>query len=251
MNRIRMLPVFVGIAAVCVLLASCAKEQTNVVAVIANRSGHDVTSISITPSTSDMWDTEYLEEVFADGDSFAADLGTYFADEVPQFNILVRGEDGERLYDSAVEAIGFDIGTDDYIVFLPPEETAGIVICNEDEFNALYDVRTAPSDGEDDTEEAAEEDTIDELAAYIGCFKPEKPDKTPERAVYAAGVGAAFQQHDARAKKQAYAKVSFRAVARQNIFHNIRHLILLFCIHVARFCRLLEGVGRLDGLCRL
>lgn len=73
-------------------LTACAaaEPEVSVSVTLVNRSGQDISSISITPSTSSEWDTEYVDGVFADGDSIEAGLGTYKESEVPDaYNILI------------------------------------------------------------------------------------------------------------------------------------------------------------------
>ena len=73
-------------------LTACAaaEPEVSVSVTLVNRSGQDISSISITPSTSSEWDTEYVDGVFADGDSIEAGLGTYKKSEVPDaYNILI------------------------------------------------------------------------------------------------------------------------------------------------------------------
>ena len=103
------------------LLTGCSEKETSVSVTLVNRSGHSISSISITPSTSSDWDTEFVDGMFYDGGSIEAGLGTYKESEVPQlWNILVYGDEDYILYDTTVDELDFELTDGDYIVFLPP-----------------------------------------------------------------------------------------------------------------------------------
>ena len=129
-------------------------------------SGCDISSISITPSTSTEWDTEYVDGVFADGESIEAGLGTYKESEVPDtYNILVYNGENYILYDTSVDELDIELHDGDYIVFLPPE--------GEVPFDVVSDYDPSAYDTEDEWIEEPDY-TIDEtadIAPYAGCWK--------------------------------------------------------------------------------
>ena len=155
-------------------LSGCGEEQEQTVSVtLANQSGHGITSISITPSTSTEWDTELVDGTFMDGETMDRNLGTYKKSEVPDtWNILVYGEDNTILYDTTVDEVDFQIKDGDYIVFDTPEEAISIIICTADEYETLYADYEAASN-EDlaaglDAEEVA---ALGDISGYTGCWR--------------------------------------------------------------------------------
>lgn len=102
MKKIRKLLLVTLAAALCaLLLTGCGEKEVSVSVTLVNHSGHDISSISITPSTSTEWDTEFVDGTFADGESFSAGLGTYKESEVPDtYNILVYNDENYILYDT-------------------------------------------------------------------------------------------------------------------------------------------------------
>ena len=155
-------------------LSGCGAEQEQTVSVtLANQSGHGITSISITPSTSTEWDTELVDGTFMDGETMDRNLGTYKESEVPDtWNILVYGEDNTILYDTTVDEVDFQIKDGDYIVFDTPEEAISIIICTADEYETLYADYEAASN-EDlaaglDAEEVA---ALGDISGYTGCWR--------------------------------------------------------------------------------
>ena len=74
MKKIRALLLVLLAAMLCALLAGCGEKDVSVSVTLVNRSGCDISSISITPSTSTEWDTEYVDGVFADGESIEAGI---------------------------------------------------------------------------------------------------------------------------------------------------------------------------------
>ena len=95
MKKIRKLLLVTLAAALCaLLLTGCGEKEVSVSVTLVNHSEHDISSISITPSTSTEWDTEFVDGTFADGESFSAGLGTYKESEVPDtYNILVYNDE--------------------------------------------------------------------------------------------------------------------------------------------------------------
>ena len=149
-------------------LSGCGEEQEQTVSVtLANQSGHGITSISITPSTSTEWDTEFVDGTFADGESFSAGLGTYKESEVPDtYNILVYNDENYILYDTTVDELDFTIRDGDYIIFLPPEGDVPIEIAHDYD-PADYELDYAP------TGYTEEELSGGDLSGYTGCWKLE------------------------------------------------------------------------------
>ena len=158
------------LAALCLLLAlsGCGEKEEPLNVTLANHSGHDITSISITPSTSDEWDTELVDGTFQSGDTMEVSLGSYKPSELPEFNILVYNEESYVLYENNIDEVDFAIHDGDYIVFLSPDGDDSIVVCTSDEYDTLY----AGSDTEDVTGYTAEElgQTAD-ISGYAGCWK--------------------------------------------------------------------------------
>ena len=99
MKHTRWILVLLLSAVLLLTLTACGEPEpeVSVSVTLVNRSGCDISSISITPSTSTEWDTEYVDGVFADGESIEAGLGTYKESEVPDtYNILVYNGEARR-----------------------------------------------------------------------------------------------------------------------------------------------------------
>ena len=149
------------------LLAGCGEKDVSVSVTLVNRSGRDISSISITPSTSSDWDTEFVDGMFHDGESIESGLGTYKESEVPSaYNILVYNDENYILYDTSVDELDFAIQDGDYIIFLPPEGEVPIEIAHD------YD----PSDYDEADEtayvsEETEPTLSGDLSGYTGCWK--------------------------------------------------------------------------------
>ena len=132
MKKIRALLLVLLAAMLCALLAGCGEKDVSVSVTLVNRSGRDISSISITPSTSSDWDTEFVDGMFHDGESIESGLGTYKESEVPDtYNILVYNDENTILYDTSVDELDFAIQDGDYIVFLPPEGEVPIEITHD------------------------------------------------------------------------------------------------------------------------
>ena len=168
MKKIRKLLLVTLAAALCaLLLTGCGEKEVSVSVTLVNHSGHDISSISITPSTSTEWDTEFVDGTFADGESFSAGLGTYKESEVPDtYNILVYNDENYILYDTTVDELDFTIRDGDYIVFLPPEGDVPIEIAHDYD-PADYELDYAP------TGYTEEELSGGDLSGYTGCWKLE------------------------------------------------------------------------------
>ncbi len=123
MKKTRNLLLVLLAAMLCLLLLTgCGEKDVTVSVTLANHSGRDISSISITPSTSSDWDTEFVDGTFSDGETLEANLGTYKESEVPSaYNILVYNDENYILYDTSVDELDFAIQDGDYIIFLPPE----------------------------------------------------------------------------------------------------------------------------------
>ena len=68
MKKVRNLLLVLLAAVLCLLLLTgCGEKEEPVNITLANHSGHGITSISITPSTSDEWDTELVDGIFQSG----------------------------------------------------------------------------------------------------------------------------------------------------------------------------------------
>ena len=94
------------LAALCLLLAltGCGEKEQSVHVTLYNQSGHDITSVCITPASSDDWGENFLDETLADGNGVTIGLGTYKESEVPtEWNILVYGEENYILYETDVD----------------------------------------------------------------------------------------------------------------------------------------------------
>lgn len=146
MKKIRKLLLVTLAAALCaLLLTGCGEKEVSVSVTLVNHSGHDISSISITPSTSTEWDTEFVDGTFADGESFSAGLGTYKESEVPDtYNIIVYNSEDTILYDTSVDELDFAIQDGDYIIFLPPEGDVPIEIAHDYD-PADYELDYAPT----------------------------------------------------------------------------------------------------------
>ena len=166
MKKIRKLLLVTLAAALCaLLLTGCGEKEVSVSVTLVNHSGHDISSISITPSTSTEWDTEFVDGTFADGESFSAGLGTYKESEVPDtYNILVYNDENYILYDTTVDELDFTIRDGDYIIFLPPEGDVPIEIAHDYD-PADYELDYAP------TGYTEEELSGGDLSGYTGCWK--------------------------------------------------------------------------------
>ena len=168
MKKIRKLLLVTLAAALCaLLLTGCGEKEVSVSVTLVNHSGHDISSISITPSTSTEWDTEFVDGTFADGESFSAGLGTYKESEVPDaYNIIVYNSEDTILYDTSVDELDFAIQDGDYIIFLPPEGDVPIEIAHDYD-PADYELNYAP------TGYTEEELSGGDLSGYTGCWKLE------------------------------------------------------------------------------
>ena len=168
MKKIRNLLLALLAAALCMaLLTGCGEKEVSVSVTLVNHSGHDISSISITPSTSTEWDTEFVDGTFADGESFSAGLGTYKESEVPDtYNIIVYNSEDTILYDTSVDELDFAIQDGDYIIFLPPEGDVPIEIAHDYD-PADYELDYAP------TGYTEEELSGGDLSGYTGCWKLE------------------------------------------------------------------------------
>ena len=133
MKKIRNLLLVLLAAALCmVLLTGCGEKDVSVSVTLVNHSGRDISSISITPSTSSDWDTEFVDGMFHDGESIDAGLGTYKESEVPDtYNILVYNDENYILYDTSVDELDFALRDGDYVVFLPPEGEVPIEVTHD------------------------------------------------------------------------------------------------------------------------
>ena len=121
----KMLAAALGCVLSALLLTGCGEKDVTVSVTLVNRSGREISSISITPSTSTEWDTEFVDGAFADGETISASLGTYKESEVPSaYNILVYNDENYILYDTSVDELDFAIQDGDYIIFLPPAATS-------------------------------------------------------------------------------------------------------------------------------
>ena len=168
MKKVRNLLLVLLAAVLCLLLLTgCGEKDVTVSVTLANRSGREISSISITPSTSTEWDTEFVDGAFADGETISANLGTYKESEVPSaYNILVYNDENYILYDTSVDELDFAIQDGDYIIFLPPEGEVPIEIAHD------YD----PSDYDEADEtayvsEETEPTLSGDLSGYTGCWK--------------------------------------------------------------------------------
>ena len=133
MKKVRNLLLVLLAAVLCLLLLTgCGEKDVTVSVTLVNRSGREISSISITPSTSTEWDTEFVDGAFADGETISANLGTYKESEVPSaYNILVYNDENYILYDTSVDELDFAIQDGDYIIFLPPEGEVPIEIAHD------------------------------------------------------------------------------------------------------------------------
>ena len=167
MKKIRALLLVLLAAMLCALLAGCGEKDMSVSVTLVNRSGRDISSISITPSTSSDWDTEFVDGMFHDGESIESGLGTYKESEVPDtYNILVYNDENTILYDTSVDELDFAIQDGDYIVFLPPEGEVPIEITHDYDPSA-YELDYEP------TGYTEEELSGGDLSGYTGCWKLE------------------------------------------------------------------------------
>ncbi len=146
MKKVRNLLLVLLAAVLCLLLLTgCGEKDVTVSVTLVNRSGREISSISITPSTSTEWDTEFVDGAFADGETISANLGTYKESEVPSaYNILVYNDENYILYDTSVDELDFAIQDGDYIIFLPPEGDVPIEIAHDYD-PADYELDYAPT----------------------------------------------------------------------------------------------------------
>ena len=118
------------LAALCLLLAltGCGEKEQSVHVTLYNQSGHDITSVCITPASSDDWGENFLDETLADGNGVTIGLGTYKESEVPtEWNILVYGEENYILYETDVDEVDFTMHDGDCVGFQSLEEAISIV----------------------------------------------------------------------------------------------------------------------------
>ena len=144
----------------CLSLAACGGEaEEDVVVTVANQSGQDITSLSIAATTSDEWGEDFVHVVFQDGELMEVALGAYKPSELPGFNILAYGEDGDVLYDTNAE---FTVCNGDYIILESPYDNPGITICTSDEYDDLF--------ADYDPYFVEEPQSVD-ISGYTGCWK--------------------------------------------------------------------------------
>ena len=166
------------LAALCLLLAltGCGEKEQSVHVTLYNQSGHDITSVCITPASSDDWGENFLDETLADGNGVTIGLGTYKESEVPtEWNILVYGEENYILYETDVDEVDFTMHDGDCVVFQSPEEAISIVVCTDAEYQELYADYT-PGAAAEEVEEAAGMDVNEmgdagDISGYTGCWK--------------------------------------------------------------------------------
>ena len=168
MKKARNLLLVLLAAVLCLLLLTgCGEKDVTVSVTLVNRSGREISSISITPSTSTEWDTEFVDGAFADGETISANLGTYKESEVPSaYNILVYNDENYILYDTSVDELDFAIQDGDYIIFLPPEGEVPIEIAHDYD-PSDYDEADATAYVSEETEPTLSGD----LSGYTGCWK--------------------------------------------------------------------------------
>ena len=87
MKKIRALLLVLLAAMLCALLAGCGEKDVSVSVTLVNRSGRDISSISITPSTSSDWDTEFVDGMFHDGESIESGLEVCFLSFQSKFEV--------------------------------------------------------------------------------------------------------------------------------------------------------------------
>ena len=143
----------------CLCLAACGEKEEDVMVTVANQSGQDITSLSIAATTSDEWGEDFVHIVFQDGELMEVALGAYKPSELPGFNILAYGEDGDVLYDTNAE---FTVCNGDYIILESPYDNPGITICTSDEYDDLF---------ADYDPYFVEEPQIVDISGFTGCWK--------------------------------------------------------------------------------
>lgn len=151
----------------CLCLAACGEAEEDVIVTVANQSGQDITSLSIAATTSDEWGEDFVHIVFQDGELMEVSLGAYKPSELPGFNILAYGEDGDVLYDTNAE---FTVYNGDYIILESPYDNPGITICTEDEFYDLY-AEYYPVVDEEPVGYPEEELQAIDISGFTGCWK--------------------------------------------------------------------------------
>ena len=170
MKSMKKLLAAVSAAVLCLLLLTgCGEKEALLEVTLVNQSGRSISSISITPATSTEWDTEYVDGMFADGESMDVSLGSYKPSELPAFNILTYNDEYYVLYENDIDEVDFQIQNGDYIVFLPDN----IAVCTASEYDGLY-ADYDPLAAEEATGYTADElgQTLD-LSGYTGCWKLE------------------------------------------------------------------------------
>ena len=171
MKKIRNLLLVLLAAALCMLLTGCGEKEVSVSVTLVNHSGRDISSISITPSTSSDWDTEFVDGMFHDGESIEAGLGTYKESEVPDtYNILVYNDENYILYDTSVDELDFAIRDGDYIVFLPPEGDVPIEITHDYDPSS-YEMAYEPTGYTEEELSGGDVSGGGDLTGYTGCWK--------------------------------------------------------------------------------
>lgn len=172
MKKIRNLLLVLLAAALCMLLLTgCGEKEMSVSVTLVNHSGRDISSISITPSTSSDWATEFVDNMFHDGESIEAGLGTYKESEVPDtYNILVYNDENYILYDTSVDELDFAIRDGDYIVFLPPEGDVPIEITHDYDPSS-YEMAYEPTGYTEEELSGGDVSGSGDLTGYTGCWK--------------------------------------------------------------------------------
>ena len=88
MKRTRWILVLLS-AVLLLTLTACGEPEpeVSVSVTLVNRSGRDISSISITPSTSSDWDTEFVDGMFHDGESIESGLEVRFFSFQSKFEV--------------------------------------------------------------------------------------------------------------------------------------------------------------------
>ena len=165
------------LAMLTLLMTGCGEQEHTVTVTVVNKSGSGVSSVCITPSTTDEWGENHVDEMLADGDSVLAVLGTYKESEIPDtWNVLIYGEEDYILYDTSIDEIDFSLHDGDYLVLLSPEEQFPVVVCTADEYEELYsdyDATAAEAVDVDMEEPDTDTDAFDfpDISAFTGCWK--------------------------------------------------------------------------------
>ncbi|MCQ2421177.1 MAG: hypothetical protein MJ118_08575, partial [Clostridia bacterium] len=162
----RRLFLFALILAFCLGLTACGESTQNVTVTVANRTLQPIGSVCI--SAGDDFGENRIDTLLSDGDLLTLDLGDFTEDQLNHgFLVSVSDLDGNVIFETGSNERLFNITNGCYLVFLPPELSTVLDICDQYS-GSVYDemIRSELIEQEDEPIR-----TLDELSAFEGLWK--------------------------------------------------------------------------------